>query len=139
AVMPIDIENARHAMIEQQVRTWEVLDPRVLDMLGTVRREDFVPPRYRKLAFADFEIPLGHDAFMMKPVVEGRMLQALALEPHHEVLEVGTGSGYVTACLCELAHSVLSIDIEPGFTEQANARLGGVSCARFVTADALAF
>ncbi len=137
--MPIDFELARHTMIEQQVRTWDVIDSRVLDMLGVVRREDFVPPRYRKLAFADFEIPLEHGEAMMKPVVEGRMLQALALEPHHEVLEVGTGSGFITACLAELAHSVLSIDIHADFVERAAARLSGVPSARFETADALAF
>ena len=137
--MPIDFELARHAMIEQQIRTWEVIDPRVLDMLGRVRREDFVPPRFRKVAFTDVEIPLEHGEFMMKPIVEGRMLQALALEPHHEVLEVGTGTGFVAACLCELAHSVTSIDIHADFVERAAARLGSMSCARFEVADALSY
>src|SRR5688572_28160999 len=81
AVMPIDFQQARHAMVEQQVRPWDVLDPRVLDTLMRVQREDFVPPRHRKLAFADLALPLEHGEAMLKPVLEGRMMQALALEP----------------------------------------------------------
>jgi protein-L-isoaspartate(D-aspartate) O-methyltransferase len=137
--MPIDYEHARHTMIEQQVRPWDVLDPRVLDALGRVRREDFVPPRYRKLAFTDFEIPLEHGEMMMKPVVEGRMLQALSIAPDEEVLEIGTGSGFVTRCLCELARSVTSIDIHADFVERAAARLRDIASARFEVADALTY
>ena len=101
--MPIDFQQARHAMVEQQVRPWDVLDPRVLDTLMRVQREDFVPPRHRKLAFADLPLPLEHGETMMKPLLEGRMLQSLSIEPADEVLEIGTGSGFVTACLAQLA------------------------------------
>ena len=135
--MTIDFQQARFAMVEQQVRPWDVLDPRVLDTLMTVRREDFVPPRHRKLAFADLPLPLEHGEVMMKPVLEGRMLQALALEAGDEVLEVGTGSGFVTACLAALARDVVSIDRHADFVERARARLTGegVANVRLETAD----
>jgi protein-L-isoaspartate(D-aspartate) O-methyltransferase len=139
--MPLDFEQARHAMVEQQVRPWEVLDPRVLDVLGEIRREDFVAPRHRKLAFADLALPLEHGEFMLKPVVEGRILQALDLAPEAEVLEIGTGSGFLTACLARLARAVTSIDVHADFVERARARLQalGISCARIEQADALSF
>ncbi len=139
--MPIDFELARHAMVEQQVRPWEVLDLRVLDVLSAVKREDFVPARFRKLAFADLALPLEHGEFMLKPVVEGRLLQALDLAPEDEVLEIGTGSGFLTACLAQLARAVTSIDIRADFVERARARLQtlGMSCARIEHADALSF
>jgi protein-L-isoaspartate(D-aspartate) O-methyltransferase len=139
--MPIDFEQARHAMVEQQVRPWEVLDPRVLEVMGTIRREDFVLPRHRKLAFADLALPLEHGEFMLKPVVEGRLLQALDLAPESEVLEVGTGSGFLTACLAQLARAVTSIDIHADFVERARARLAalGMTCARIEQADVFAF
>ena len=139
--MPIDFDQARFAMIEQQVRPWEVLDPRVLDVLARVRREDFVLPRHRKLAFADLALPLEHGESMMKPVLEGRLLQALDLQPEDEVLEIGTGSGFVTACLAMLARDVTSIDIHGDFVERARGRLqsNGLSCARIEQADAFAF
>lgn len=137
--MPIDFQQARFAMVEQQVRPWDVLDPRVLDTLMTVRREDFVPPRHRKLAFADLPLPLEHGEFMMKPVLEGRLLQALNLEAGDEVLEIGTGSGFVTACLAALAREVVSIDRHADFIERTRARLTGdnVTNVRLETADAL--
>jgi protein-L-isoaspartate(D-aspartate) O-methyltransferase len=137
--MPLDYETARRTMVEQQVRPWEVLDPRVLDALTRVQREEFVPPRYRKMAFADIEVPLEHGEQMMKPVVEGRMLQALAISPDAEVLEIGTGSGFITRCLAELARSVVSIDIQAGFVEQAASRLQDVNCVRLEVADALQY
>ena len=139
--MPIDFDQARFAMVEQQVRPWEVLDPRVLDVLSRVRREDFVLPRHRKLAFADLALPMEHGESMMKPVLEGRLLQALDLQPEDEVLEIGTGSGFVTACLAMLARDVTSIDIHGDFVERARARLqgNGLSCARIEQADAYAF
>lgn len=118
-----NFEQARHNMIEQQIRPWEVLDQRVLDVLARVPREDFVPERYRKLAFSDLAIPLGHGEFMLKPNVEGRILQALAVRANDRVLEVGTGSGYLTACLGRLAASVVSVDIVPDFTESARVKL----------------
>ena len=133
-----DFELARHNMIEQQIRTWEVLDQRVLDTLTQTPREDFVPERYRNLAFGDIAIPLGHGEVMMKPAVEGRLLQALALQPTDPVLEVGTGSGYLTACLARLAASVTSIDILPDFTEAARRKLKahGFSNVALHTGDA---
>jgi protein-L-isoaspartate(D-aspartate) O-methyltransferase len=141
AIMPIDFEQARHVMVEQQVRPWEVLDPRVLDVLGVVRREDFVLPRHRKLAFADLALPLEHGEFMLKPIVEGRILQSLDLAPEAEVLEIGTGSGFLTACLSRLARAVTSIDLHADFVERARARLQalGVSNARLEQADAMAY
>jgi protein-L-isoaspartate(D-aspartate) O-methyltransferase len=139
--MSIDFELARFNLVEQQVRPWEVLDPRVLDVLGKVRREDFVQPRHRKLAFADVALPLEHGEAMMKPVVEGRMLQALELEDSDEVLEIGTGSGFITACLAHLARAVVSIDMHEDFVARARARLQGLALnnARIETADALDF
>jgi protein-L-isoaspartate(D-aspartate) O-methyltransferase len=118
-----NFELARHNMIEQQIRPWEVLDQRVLDTLASVPREEFVPQRYRNLAFGDVAIPLGHGEVMLKPNVEGRILQALAVQPADHVLEVGTGSGYLTACLARLAASVVSVDIIPEFTEAARRKL----------------
>ena len=121
--MPIDFNQARHAMVEQQVRPWEVLDRRVLDVLGEVRREDFVPVPHRKLAFADLALPLGHDESMFKPVIEGRLLQALDLSPTDEVLEIGAGSGFLTACLSRLARSVQAIELHADFVAEAQRRL----------------
>jgi len=118
-----NFEQARHNMIEQQIRPWEVLDQRVLDTLAWVPREEFVPERYRNLAFGDVAIPLGHGEFMLKPTVEGRLLQALAVQPTDLALEVGTGSGYLTACLARLAASVVSVDIVAEFSDAARAKL----------------
>src|SRR6185312_12391340 len=95
----MNTEQARFNMVEQQIRTWEVLDPDVLDLLFRVRREDFVPPEYRNLAFADVEIPLGRGAAMWTPKIEARVLQELAIRPGERVLEIGTGSGYFAALL----------------------------------------
>jgi protein-L-isoaspartate(D-aspartate) O-methyltransferase len=119
----VDIEQARFNMIEQQVRTWDVLDQRVLDVMGDIPREDFVPEKYRALAFADINVPLGHDQVMMAPKVEGRLLQALAIRPEDSVLEVGTGSGYLTACLARLGNHVTSIELFPEFSETAGTAL----------------
>lgn len=115
----MNLEQARTNMIKQQLRTWEVLDSRVLEVLGTVPREDFVPPRHRKLAFSDMRLPLGHNQIMMKPSEQGRLLQSLALEGGERVLEVGTGSGFLTACLARLAGSVTSIEILDSLAERA--------------------
>jgi protein-L-isoaspartate(D-aspartate) O-methyltransferase len=119
----MNFERARFNMVEQQVRPWEVLDARVLEVLETIHREDFVPIRYRKLAFADLEIPLSHGQCMMKPKVEGRMLQALNLQADDTVLEVGTGSGFITACLSRLARQVVSVDCHQDLLTEAGMRL----------------
>ena len=117
--MTMNFEHARFNMVEQQVRPWEVLDPRVLALFERIHREDFVPVRFRKLAFSDLHIPLDHGQTMMKPVVEGRLLQALELDPRETVLEIGTGSGFLTACLADLAGSVVSVDCFETFTSGA--------------------
>ncbi|TMG85849.1 MAG: protein-L-isoaspartate O-methyltransferase [Betaproteobacteria bacterium] len=109
----MDFEQARFNMVEQQVRTWEVLDQDVLDLLFAVRREEFVPPAYRALAFADLEIPLGDGERMWTPKMEARVLQELEVKPNEVVLEIGTGSGYLTALLARRAREVVSIDINP--------------------------
>lgn len=116
-------EEARFNMVEQQVRPWEVLDATVLELIGNLPREHFVPDNYKGLAYADIEIPLGDGQKMMFPRVEGRILQALAIQPTDNILEVGTGSGYLTACLAKLGNKVVSEEINPTFTEQARQRL----------------
>jgi len=137
--MSLNFDQARFAMIEQQVRPWEVLDPQVLETLMAVHREDFVAEAHRNLAFADLPLPMAHGEVMMKPVVEGRLLQALNLEASDEVLEIGTGSGFLTACLARLARAVVSIDIHGDFVEAAHQRLtqAGINNVRLETADAM--
>ena len=110
-------------MLRQQIRAWEVLDDRVLDALGATRREQFVPAKFADVAFADLEIPLAHGQAMMAPNVEGRLLQSLQIEPMERVLEIGTGSGFLTACLARLADSVVSVDIFPDFIDAAGPKL----------------
>ena len=119
----MDLERARFNMIEQQIRTWEVLDQRVLDLLFKVRREEFMPEPYRALAFVDMEIPIGHGEKMLQPKLEARMVQELAVAATDRILEVGTGSGYVTALLAMLGAHVLSVDIVPEFTRGALRKL----------------
>jgi protein-L-isoaspartate(D-aspartate) O-methyltransferase len=133
-----NFELARRNMIEQQIRPWDVLDQQALDVLASIPREDFMPDGYRNLAFSDIAIPLGHGEFMLKPAIEGRILQALALQPTDRVLEVGTGSGYLTATLARLAASVTSIDILPEFIEAARHKLKahGLSNVILHTGDA---
>ena len=140
--MTIDYARARELMVEQQVRPWDVLDMSVLGVVGRLPREAFVPEAQRALAYADLELPLGHGVRMMKPVVEGRMLQALQLQPGDSVLEVGTGSGYVTACLAALAREVVSIEIVPELAAAARARLDATGLGtnvRIETGDALQY
>jgi protein-L-isoaspartate(D-aspartate) O-methyltransferase len=135
----MNLELARDNMVENQIRTWEVLDARVLEVLSRLHREDFVPERYRGMAFVDVPLPLAHGEVMMKPVIEGRLLQALALESGHKVLEIGTGSGFVTACLASLAAEVVSVEQHTDLAEAARQRLSaaGVSNARIEVGEAL--
>jgi len=116
---------ARQQMIDQQVRAWDVLDGVVLAGLKKVQRELFVPEGFEALAFADTEIPIGHGESMMTPTIEGRVLQALGLVGSERVLEIGTGSGFLTACLAKLSSHVTSIDIHDDFIELARQRLAG--------------
>ena len=123
----MNIEQARFNMVEQQIRTWEVLDQNVLDLLYVVRREEFVPPAYRALAFSDLEIPLTSDASaaerMWQPKLEARVLQELAVRKSDVVLEVGTGSGYLTALLAHRAQSVVSVEINPALKALGESQL----------------
>lgn len=139
--MTIDYTQARENMVEQQVRPWDVLDMRVLSVIGNTPREAFVDQAHRDLAYADLSLPIGHGQYMMKPVIEGRTLQALLVASHERVLEIGTGSGYLTACLAQLGHSVHSLEIDPALADTARARLAvrGIGNASVETADALAW
>ena len=135
----MNIDFARRQMIDQQVRAWTVLDPAVLDVLSAVPREDFVPEAYQFMAFADAEIPIGHGEFMMTPTVEGRVLQALELDRNDHVLEIGTGSGFLTACLARLSATVTSVDIHEDFVRSAAHRLAnaGIDNVGLHTMDAM--
>lgn len=119
----VDIERARFNMVAQQIRPWEVLDERILDVVMTTPREAFVPAEHRLLAFADMQIPLPHDQLMMEPKVEARILQAVAPQPSEQALEIGTGSGYLAALLSRLCAHVTSVDIFEDFRAEAEAKL----------------
>ena len=126
----MDTLAARRQMVDQQIRTWEVLDPRVLDALSAVPREAFVPPEYRELAFADTPIPIGFGQSMLAPKLQGRILQALGVGAADSVLEVGSGTGYLSACLSLLGASTHSIDIHAGLIPLATANLRAVPQAK---------
>jgi protein-L-isoaspartate(D-aspartate) O-methyltransferase len=119
----MNFEQARFNMVEQQIRPWEVLDSRVLSLLQSIHREDFVPVRYRKLAFADLAIPLDFGQVMMRPKIEARVLQALDLNEDETALEIGSGSGFMTACLAALAKRVVSVELHQGLHEEAARKL----------------
>ncbi|MEW6646169.1 MAG: protein-L-isoaspartate O-methyltransferase [Pseudomonadota bacterium] len=119
----MNLEQARHNMIVQQIRPWDVVDDQVLDLIMRTPREDFVLPPYRNLAFTDTALPIGHGQVMMPPRLEARLLQALAVQPDESVLEIGTGSGYVTALLAQLARHVYSVEIVPQLKQAAEQRL----------------
>ncbi len=131
--------DVREQMIEQQVRAWDVLDERVLDVLRKIPRDRFTPEQQRFRAYADAEVPLPHGQRMLRPSVVGRLLQALQLAGTEHVLEIGTGSGFVTACLRTAAARVRSIEIFPELAEMARRNLDsqGLRDVDVVTADAL--
>lgn len=133
----MNIDQARFNMVEQQIRPWEVLDPRVLELLFAVRREEFVPPEHRALAFADLEVPLGHGEAMMQPKVEARILQELDLAPAESVYEVGTGSGYLTALLARSARHVTSAEIHADLQARAarNLRAAAIDNVTLIPGD----
>lgn len=125
----MNIEQARFNMIEQQIRPWEVLDQNVLDLLFVIKREDFAPPAYRNLAFADMEIPLGNGQVMLAPKIEAKLLQELALKKTDKVLEIGTGSGYMAALLAAHSDQVISVESRPELAEiaQQNLQRAGIT------------
>jgi len=140
AVIGMDIEQARCNMVEQQIRTWEVLDQDVLDLMSIVKREEFVPAAWRNLAFADAEIPLGHGATMFAPKIEAHALQALQLKRQENVLEIGAGSGYMAALLAAHAHHVWSLEIVPELAAMARDNLArhGIGNVTVETGDGIA-
>ena len=138
--MTIDYNHARELMVEQQIRPWDVLDIRVLDVLATLPREAFAADAHKALAYTDVELPQINGQHMLKPVIQGRILQAAAVGETDEVLEIGTGSGYLTACLGQLAREVLSLEIDPAQAEAARDNLNASHLGdnvRIEEADAL--
>ncbi len=133
----MNIEQARYNMIEQQIRPWDVLNMGVLELLAIVKREDFVPPAHRALAFVDTEVPLPNGQCMLAPKVEARLLQELDIRRHERVLEIGTGSGHMAALLAHRAQHVTTLEIDPELAASATANLkrAGVMNATVVTAD----
>ncbi len=135
----MNMDYARRQMVEQQVRTWDVFDSAVLDVLLELPREEFVPAGFEELAFAETSIPLPHGQFMLPPTVEGRLLQALELRSSDSVLEIGTGSGFLTACLGRLAAAVTSVELFADFIDAAGPRLKavGIDNVTLVNLDAM--
>ena len=119
----MNFEQARSNMITQQIKPWNVSNQTILDLFADIPREDFMPIEYQRLALSETQIPLSHGQFSMLPKVEARLLQALKIKPSDEILEVGTGSGYLTALLCRLGQHVYSVDIYDEFIEQAQMKL----------------
>jgi protein-L-isoaspartate(D-aspartate) O-methyltransferase len=138
AMIDVNIEQARYNMIEQQIRPWDVLDYRVLDVLKNTPRERFVPKEYANLAFTDTEIPLGHGRVTLEPKMEGRILQELAIKPTDSILEIGTGSGYLTACLAKLGSDVVTVELHPDLSQHAQQQVAGqgLENVQFRIADA---
>ena len=134
----MNIELARFNMIEQQIRPWDVLNLGVLELLAVVKREDFVPPEHRGMAFVDTEVPLPGGQCMLAPKVEARLLQELAVHKHERVLEIGAGSGYMAALLAHKAQHVTTLEIDPALAAfaAANLKRAGVMNATVITADA---
>ncbi len=122
----MDIERARFNMVEQQIRTWDVLDPTVLALLAELPRERFVPPQHQALAFADLELPIGHGEVMLAPKMQARIAQEMTLGPTDRVLEIGTGTGYLTALLARLSASVLSVEIHADLAQQARSTIAAL-------------
>ncbi len=119
----MNTEPTRHQMVAQQIRTWDVSDANILQTFDDVPRDQFVPTEFAEVAYADTEIPLPHGQCMLRPSIVGKILQALDLQPNQDVLEIGTGTGYLTACIARLAGSVTSIDIFEDFIESAGKNL----------------
>ncbi|MGH8161937.1 MAG: protein-L-isoaspartate O-methyltransferase family protein, partial [Gammaproteobacteria bacterium] len=122
-MLEMNMEAARRQMVDQQVRGWGVIDTEVVEVMSKLARERYVPERYRNLAYADSPIPIGHGEVMLMPSVHGRILQAVQIEAGERVLEIGTGTGYLTACLAALGGRVRSVDIHDDFVAAAGPRL----------------
>lgn len=119
----LNFEAARQTMIKSQMRTWHVHDDRILDLIARMPRQDYVPAASRNLAYVDMNISLGHGEVMMTPKTEARLVQELEIDPKDKILEIGTGSGYVTALLANLGRHVVSVEIRPEFTTEAATKL----------------
>lgn len=132
----MNLEQARYFMVEQQIRPWDVLDPKILDLLMETPRHKFVPKNYENLAYTDIELPISETSKMMAPKVEAKLLQALAIQPNEKVLEIGTGSGFVTALMSQLAKEVTTIEISTEIQKQAMQRLAAFDNINFKTGDA---
>jgi len=133
-----NFKQAKQNMLAKQIREQFMLDSYILELLSTVPREYFVPDNYRNLSFGEITIPIGHDQMMMTPNEEARMLQALSIQPQDTILEIGTGTGYITALLAKLGKKVISVDIFPDFISEANNKLSqlNIDNVELVTADA---
>jgi protein-L-isoaspartate(D-aspartate) O-methyltransferase len=133
----MDFEQARFNMVEQQIRTWDVLDPTVLELFGTLPREHFVPEGRHELAFADLDLPIGHGEVMLAPKLQARILQEVMVAPADRILEIGTGTGYLTALLGKLGASVTSVEIHADLAAAARTRLAdlGIDNAKIEQGD----
>jgi len=138
-MIEMNFEEARFNMVNQQIRPWNLLDDRVLEQMQQIPREEFVPPRYRQMAFSDIEIPLGHDQIILSPKIEAQILQAVNIQSTDNVLEIGTGSGFLTAVISHLASKVTTIEYYEDFLEQARQKHHdmGLNNIRYIEADAL--
>ncbi len=139
SLQPSDMKTAKFNMIEQQIRPWEVLDQRVLGCLAELDREAFLPEKLAGVAYADYPLPAGHGEVLLPPVLEGRMLQALDIRETDSILEIGSGTGYLGACLAKLGARVVSLDSHPDITVAARERLTaqGIDNVRFETIETL--
>ncbi|WP_130537006.1 protein-L-isoaspartate O-methyltransferase family protein [Thiomicrorhabdus indica] len=132
----MNLEQARYFMVEQQIRPWDVLDPKILDILMKTPRHNFVDKEYTSLAYSDIELPISDSNKMLAPKVAAKMLQALAIQDNEKTLEIGTGSGYVTALIAQLAKEVTTVEIAPEIQQQAIQRLTDYNNINFKTGDA---
>lgn len=131
----MNLDQARFFMVEQQIRPWDVLDPKILDLLMDVPRHLFVAESQQELAYTDIKLPLGHDEFMMEPKIEGRLLQAVDIDDEDTVLEIGTGSGYLTALMANLGKTVTSVEIHEDLSKAAKMRLASFDNISFQVGD----
>lgn len=132
----MNLDQARFFMVEQQIRPWDVLDPQVLELLEQLPRHEFVAPSQKALAYSDIELPIGENQHMLHPKIEARILQALDIDCEEHVLEIGTGSGYMTALLASLAKDVTTVELFESLQETAKSRLNAFNKIVFAIGDA---